>query len=170
MPYKLESLRLAIEDLIETFGGDYPHGEVFLQRCRKLSEATDLEPAVAERQFAALRRDALLANPLLNFGQLLIVKRKRGQLGLPTNHQCNTCLEQRGYDNEIALLEPVRPDGELTTLYRPQQDWYVGEMDLHFDAQRLLFTMPNGRTWQIHEIGIDGSGSAPGISRDCRCR
>ena len=31
-------------------------------------------------------------------------------------------------------------------------------MDLHFDADRLLFTMPVGSTWQIHEIGIDGTG------------
>ncbi len=29
-------------------------------------------------------------------------------------------------------------------------------MDLDFDAQRLLFSMPNGRTWQIHELTLEG--------------
>jgi len=67
-------------------------------------------------------------------------------------------LDQEGYDNETAILFPVRPDGQLKTLFRPNEGRYVGEMDLHFDAERLLFTMPTGRTWQIHEISIDGTG------------
>ena len=31
-------------------------------------------------------------------------------------------------------------------------------MDLHHEADRILFTMPNGRSWQIHEMSVDGSG------------
>ena len=93
-----------------------------------------------------------------NFEKLLLLKRKRGQLGLPTNHQCNYALQRTGYDNEIAVLSPVRPDGRLKTLFRPKESEYVGEIDLHFDADRLLFTMPVGPSWQIHEINIDGTG------------
>jgi len=93
---------------------------------------------------------------LIDFDELIFLRRKRGQLGLPTNHQCNTCLKQTGYDNEIAVLSPVRSDGRIRTLFRPAEGRFVGEFDLHFDADRLLFTTPNGRTWQIHEIGIDG--------------
>jgi len=109
-------------------------------------------------EFWKLRREALLDNPLLGFGQLLLLKRRRGQLGLPVNHKCNTGIEQTGYDNEIAVLSAVRAGGKLRTLFRPPGRFYVGQIDLHFDAQKLLFTMPNGRTWQIHEIGLDGSG------------
>ncbi len=154
--YKMESLRLAIDDLIETFGPAYPRGAELLQRWKELYQTVGNPPPDAERLFGELRSNALLSNPLLSFNRLLVIKRKTGQLGLPTNHQCNTCLEQSGYDNEIAVLSPVRPSGTLSTVFRPQQDWYVGEIDLHFGAERLLFTMPNGRTWQIHEIGIDG--------------
>jgi len=66
-----------------------------------------------------LRYDALLSNPLLDFEKLLLLKRRRGQLGLPVNHKCNTGIERTGYDNEIAVLAPVRPGESLQTLFRP---------------------------------------------------
>ncbi|MBN2316552.1 MAG: SUMF1/EgtB/PvdO family nonheme iron enzyme [Sedimentisphaerales bacterium] len=105
-----------------------------------------------------LRNEALLSNPLLDFEQLLLLKRKLGQLGLPVNHKCNSGIERTGYDNEIAILSSVRPGGTLRTLFRPEKDEFVGEIDLHYDADKLLFTMPNGPTWQIYEIGTDGAG------------
>jgi formylglycine-generating enzyme required for sulfatase activity len=152
-----EALRLAITDLTDTCGNEYPRGRDYLARLQKLEAAGANAPGVRE-QFVELQQQALLANPLLDFEKLILLKRKRGQLGLPTNHQCNSCLSQTGYDNEIAVLSPVRADGKLHTLYRPKGGFYVGEFDLHFDADRLLFTMPNGRTWEIHEIGVDGTG------------
>ncbi|MFV2065500.1 MAG: SUMF1/EgtB/PvdO family nonheme iron enzyme, partial [Pirellulales bacterium] len=105
-----------------------------------------------------LRNESMLANPLLDSDELLVLKRKKGQLGLPTNHQCNTALQPKGYDNELAILSPLRSDGEIKTLFRPADGTYVGEMDLHSDSDRLLFTMPTGRSWRIHEIGRDGKG------------
>lgn len=152
-----DSVRRAVEELTAAFGSRYPRGPKYL------AELAALEPALASGDQAALtqlrqlRRKALLDNPLVDFDQLVVLKRKRGQLGLPTNHQCNTCLPQSGYDNELAILWLSQPN-RLTTLYRPDADWFVGEMDLNFAGDRLLFTMPNGRTWQIHEIGVDGTG------------
>ena len=151
-PADLAALRAAVEDLTRTFGDRYPNGPAYLARI------DGLRGGASRAELEALKREALLANPLLGFERLIVLKRKRGQLGLPTNHQCNACLKQSGYDNEIALLAPPRPDGRLTTLYRPGGGPYVGEIDLHWDARRLLFTMPNGRTWQIHEVGLDGGG------------
>ena len=158
LEYRLESLRLAIEDLIATFGDRYPQGAKFLERWEQLSGTLAADAAGAESRFAALRDEALLANPLLDADAMLVLKRKLGQLGLPTNHQCNFALEPIGYDNELAIVSPVRPGGALRTLYRPQDGRYVGELDLHFDAERLLFTMPVNGRWQIHEIGLDGKG------------
>ena len=50
----------------------------------------------------------------------------------------------------MTLLLPV-----MTGSRKSSTTAYIGEVDLHFDADRLLFTMPNGRTWQIHEIAIE---------------
>jgi len=160
-------LRRAITDLTESFGGKYPAGKQYLARLDELERLG----AVAVREGAAgvekltrvvddfetLRREALLANPLLDFDELLLIKR-RGNLGLPHNWQGN-CVMRGGFDNEIAKLSPVRPGGELTTVYRPEKGVFVGDVDLHWDAQRMLFSMrgENNR-YQVFEIGVDGQG------------
>ena len=170
--FDFESLRLAIGDLAETFGPKYPTSNDYLRRLGLLREASNAaldssdpnDPSAQAnllklaRELEELRYDALLANPLLDFDKLLLLKRVRGQLGLPVNHKCNTGIERTGYDNEIAILEPVRPGGKLRTVFRPPASEFVGEMDLHFDADNLLFTMPTGPTWQIFEIKTDGTG------------
>jgi len=156
---ELESLRLAISDLTATYPDRYRRGPEFLQRLDAVARRAErADNAAVRSDLARLKDEALRAHPLAAFDRLIVLKRKRGQLGLPTNHQGNTALKQTGYDNEIAVLSPVQPGGNLRTLYRPNDGRFVGEVDLHYDAARLLFTMPNGRTWQIHEIGVDGSG------------
>ena len=80
------------------------------------------------------------------------------KLGLPLNFASNSSLDPAGYDNEIAVLSPVRPGGKLTTLYRPEGGRFVGELRLHFDADRLLFSMPDAnKRWQVNELKIDPS-------------
>jgi len=58
----------------------------------------------------AFRREALLANPLLDSDRLLLVKRGSDRLGLPQNHQGNCAVPSTGYDNEVAVLSPVSED------------------------------------------------------------
>jgi len=160
--FDFESLRLAIQDLTETNGPKYPKGDWYLRRWDRLkTQSNNLSRHDALKlanELNELRNEALLSNPLLDFGQLLLLKRKRGQLGLPVNHKCNTGIERTGYDNEIAVLSSVRSGGTLRTLFRPEAGEFVGEIDLHYDADKLLFTMPKGPTWQIFEIEIDGFG------------
>ena len=160
-------LRRAINDLTESFGDKYPKGQQYLARLadlEKLRDAAVQEGAAgADKladvagQFEALRNEALLANPLIDFENLLVIKR-RGHLGMPQNWQGN-CVMRRDFDNEIAVLSPVRPDGELMTLYRPEKKLFVGDVDLHWDAEKMLFSMPDERKrYQVYEIGIDGKG------------
>ena len=119
--FDFESLRLAVTDLIDTFGSRYPKGQEYLQRLKNLeqlckpalnyfqkgddsaklalSRVERVELAMLADELKNLQYEALLSNPLLDFDKLLLLKRKRGQLGLPTNHQCNTALQRTGYDN-----------------------------------------------------------------------
>ncbi len=159
--YQLKSLRLAIRDLIETSGEEYPRGREYLKRLDVLESAVKAGDPLAMKMFVQLRRDALLANPLLDFGQLLVVKRRckdPRDPGFPSNHECNSSLRRTGYDNEIAVLSPIRPDGKLTTFYRPKDGGYVGEIDLHWDADRILFTKSDSESWKIWEIRTNGTG------------
>jgi hypothetical protein len=158
-----ESLRLAIRDLISTFGEKYSKGGAYLAR---------LDALVGKRGQAAalekLRREALLANPLMNFDRLLVVRR-RG-FDAPANFRSNMHLRSTGHHAEIAVLSPVRPYGTFRRVYRPPDadGPYIGQVDLHWDADRLLFTSTatseEGRRraglgrWTICEVGVDGTG------------
>ena len=57
-----------------------------------------------------------------------------------------------------ACSRPSARDGELRTLYRPADGGYVGEMDLHWDGDRLLFTQSDATNWKVFELRADGSG------------
>ena len=99
--FDFESLRLTITDLSETFGRGYPKGKQYMDRLNKLrkmsktaldsfgrnnnSPKVNLLPLADELE--KLQYDSLLSNPLLDFKKLLLLKRKRGQLGLPVNHK-----------------------------------------------------------------------------------
>jgi formylglycine-generating enzyme required for sulfatase activity len=178
-----EAFRLAVEDLARTFGARYPKGREYLDRIESLrralatslpgARAGDAEARAAFdrafEQYDDLRSEALLANPLLDFERLLLVRRFAGYCvahvdngndpGQPTNFQQNCSIPSHGWDNEIAVLSPVRPDGRLTPLYRPADMAYVGDVDLHWNADRMLFSSLNDRgRWQVFEIGVDGKG------------
>jgi formylglycine-generating enzyme required for sulfatase activity len=187
-----QSLGLAIRDLVETFGDRYPQGKEYLRRLEALRRAQagilnegadaasasrgpdagpDAGPAerlarIAE-DFAGLRSDALLANPLLKFDRLLVIERGAGNLGMPVNWDSNTGLGTSGFDNRLCVLSPVRPEGTLATLYQPGGGRFVGDVDLHFSADRLIFSMPgsNGR-WQVHELAIGGPKDGPAGPRE----
>jgi len=180
-----KALRLAIQDLSQSFPDKYTRAADFLKR---------LDAVKDDVEFRTLQHEALLANPLLDFDKLLVVRRSektktdakgkpiRGQNGLPQNWQGNSTLPRNGFDNEIAVLTigrdepPARPPGnsqqtsgdpagrpylggELATLYKPDRDVFVGDVDLHWDGKRMLFSsVAANNTWQIYEIGADGKG------------
>ncbi len=151
---ELKAVRRAIEDLVQSYPGKYVHGKEYLARAGEIAQL----PEGRDRREAlrSLQREALLANPLLDFRRLLLVRRKAGRTGLPCNWQGNESLPRTGYDNQIAILSLDGLDGELQTVFRPDSSLFVGDLELHFDGRRLLFSMPgeNGR-WQVHEITVD---------------
>jgi formylglycine-generating enzyme required for sulfatase activity len=169
-PREIDSLRAAIEDLRTSFGPRYPKAEDYLRQLDAVVQSAGQGVATAGERFSRLRQEALLANPLLEDLQLLVVKRKPqvpgrgGQpppglgIGMPSNHECNTSLKRQDFDNEIAILQSVRPEGRLSTLYRPPHRGYVGELDLHEDGKRFLFTQSDAENWKVWELGVDGQG------------
>jgi len=169
----VKALQRAIEDLAVTFGDRYPRGREFLKQAAEYEkEATAIEAGLRAgdantsqnalalaTKIEALRSDALLANPLLDFDKLLLVRRRENQMGLPQNWQGDCSLPATGYDNQIAVVSPVRPDGKVTTLFQPEKTLFVGDVDLHFSAKKMLFSMPNANyRWQVYELGADGRG------------
>ncbi|MGI6301306.1 MAG: SUMF1/EgtB/PvdO family nonheme iron enzyme [Verrucomicrobiota bacterium] len=165
-----QALEMAINDLSDTFPEQYQKGSVFLERLQTLRAQHDLfstasEPAtygIIEAQFEALQKQALLANPLINFDRVLMIRRRADQLGLPTNYNSNPELAPTGYDNTLVALSLAQPEGPLETIFKPDGDRFIGDLDLHYDADRLLLSIPNevGR-WGVAEYHLDKGRLTP---------
>jgi len=115
-------------------------------------QATVETPSIAE-EIARVQREALVSNPLLDFDGLLVIRRK-GQMGLPQNWQGNCSLPRGNYDNEIAVLSPLAPQGKLSTLFKPAAPEFVGDVDLNFDGEGLkgvpAGTVKSLRLYEMH--------------------
>ncbi|MDX1286076.1 MAG: hypothetical protein R3182_13735, partial [Draconibacterium sp.] len=77
-------------------------------------------------------------------------------LGFPTNHECQSSLEKDIYENEIGIYHAAT--GEYETLYKPEENFFVGQINLHWNADKFLFTKSDGANWKIFEMKIDGTG------------
>ncbi|MEJ2703556.1 MAG: SUMF1/EgtB/PvdO family nonheme iron enzyme, partial [Sedimentisphaerales bacterium] len=163
------ALRMAIEDLSAEFPDRYRNGDVYLKRLQELRAAHDrlsasepTEYAAIKKRFEKLKNEALLANPLLDFDRLLMIRRRADQLGLPNNFNSNPDIKPTGYDNTLVALSSVAPGGKLETIFRPDGDRFIGDIDLHYDADRLLMSMPDkdGR-WGVAELHLDSGRLTP---------
>ncbi len=158
------ALRMAIEDLTQEFAEQYPKGKEFLAQLNALRTEHDQIPSTASPEayapilarFEALQRDALLANPLLDFDTLLMIRRKADRLGLPMNFHGNDDMPPTGYENSLVALSPVTSDGMLETIFTPTGDRFIGDLDLHYDAEKLLVSIPDeqGR-WGVSELDLN---------------
>lgn len=143
------ALHLAIADLTATFPTTYPNGPEFTRQAAELpNQLNGIREKLAVGDAAALplaaavlgfEQAALLANPLLGFEKLVLVRRKGADnLGLSTNFGPSI---NPGLDAEIAVLSPVAPGGKVSTLFRDPAGKGVCDVDLDFDADKMLFTM-----------------------------
>ncbi|HRX80820.1 MAG TPA: hypothetical protein P5307_17240, partial [Pirellulaceae bacterium] len=162
------ALRMAIEDLSNAFPDRYPDGDRFLNQLQSLWDKHDRLPpnsdkakyAVIIEQFETLQRDALLANPLLDFDRLLMIRRRADRLGLPLNFNGNADLDPTGYDNDLVALRLAK--GEVSTVFKPKGDQFIGDLELHYDADRLLMSIPdeNGK-WGVAELSLEHGRLTP---------
>jgi hypothetical protein len=166
------SLRLAIEDLSRSFPDRYRRGGEFLDR---LAQATN------EDAFAALQREALVANPLVSGQPILFVSRPQY---LPDHHntetmfqtgECNTGSYRGG--GALKVLD-LAAGGAVRTLVDPGRDGMVRDPDVYFDGHKVIFSMRRDirDNYHLYEVNADpsaqpgagGSGlrqltSAPGV-------
>ena len=181
--FNFRALYLAINDLIDTCGSEYPKGAEYLSRLDALQKSLEGIQEAAKgdasakdktlditKDLLALQKEALLANPVLGFNELMFVKRSAKRLGLPQNWQGNSTIGGTGYENELVAISMKDPGGAARRLYKPEGSNFVGDVDLHWDADRMLFSMPGaGGRWQVFEMKVDGTGLrqvTPGTDKD----
>ena len=165
-----ETLKLAIADMGKTFGPRY-RAATHLSRLKALEKAGKTSGA----EFNAFSREALLANPLLDFDRLMLVKRNFGKtarsvisksLGMPSlNSHVHNTIPPGQWDDELVILSDLRGEGLLHTLFKPAGKNMICETELDFDAKKVMFSMrgANGR-WALFEMPVAGDPKATQIS------
>ena len=180
----LRALRMAVADLQQTF----PDRCTEARRHLQLADAWEKrlpdidarlgqgdETAIDEvARLVAFQREALLSNPLLDFDLLVVLRKPLGDprrpkgpdrgmgeffgLAQQSAWQLDRIRQPYGWENEIAVLSDLRGEARLTTLYRPPAPRLISDLDLHFDADRMLLSMPGSHfLWQVFEIDARGS-------------
>lgn len=130
------------------------------------NEASALEAANKALQ---LKRDILLANTALDMDKIIVGRYKIGTsarqvnpraLGTQNNNWSNqTSAPRGGFNAEIAELSNLRGDVKTRTIFKPTNGSSVPDLKLHWDAERLMFSMVDtDRRWQVFEVKLDGTG------------
>lgn len=159
------ALQAAIEDAQARFPDYEARGRQYLERLKQLALA--LEQASGEQaeraasELEQLRREALAANPLVSGQPLLFVVRPQYR----GDHHNTATMFQTGeinagsFQGGGALKTIELATGKVTTLL-DVPDGIVRDPDVHFDGQRILFSMRRHREddYHIYEIHADGSG------------
>jgi len=167
----LKAFRMAVDDLAASYPKQFPDREAIAKTIDEFEKAlpTILQDiakgdpkAVAQcREFLSFRRATMLRNPLLDFDELLLVRRSESspRLGLPQNWMSNSALARDGFYNAIMRWNYREADAPVKTLYQPERDVFVGDVDLHFNADKLLFSsIGPDKCWHVYEIGSNGQG------------
>src|SRR4030042_575953 len=162
---EVAALTAAIEDLTGTFGDKYPDGGKYLTKLH------DIEQRGNQAQFESLRREALVAPPLLSGRPMLFVVRQQYM----SDHHNTATIFKTGEINTnsfrgggaMKVIDFSKGD-KVTTLIETS-DGLVRDPEVHFGGGKIVFSMRKNieDDYHIYEINTDGTGlkqltSAPG--------
>jgi len=158
------ALQAAIEDLITTFGDQYPKGRDYLTRLsnlkRRMNEAGQTVIAEIEAEFADLQREALIANPLVSGQQILFIVRHQYK----SDHHNTATMFKTGEINTNSFqgggaMKTVdfAKGGKVRTLIESSEG-LVRDPEVHFDGKKIIFSMRKNikDDYHIYEINSDG--------------
>ena len=180
----LESIGLALDDMKEQPSFDATRCQAMLDELKQLSakgfdgiyEGDTLAWANAEKALK-LKRDILLANPLLDADRIVAARYLLGKddrkamapkLGTQNNNWSNQGSASRGgFDAAIVELTNLRGDIHVREVYKPTNTSPISDLRLHWDGDRVMFTqLRDDKRWNVFEVKLDGSGFHPLIENE----
>ena len=172
-----EMLRAAIQYLAEAFGARYPKSAEYLTRLAALEPGlASADPAVrkpAQRDFVALQREALIANPLVSGQPILYVSRNQYR---PDHHNTETMFQTDeintgSFQGPGALKAVDFANGAAVKTLVATDTGVVRDPDVYFTGGKVLFSLRKSGTdtYHIYEVNADGTGlkqltAAPGVT------
>ena len=113
----------------------------------------------AARAWLADVKRLLLAEAAFDVERVAVVRRTHGNLGQPSNWSAVRELSLNGLTNQIAVLTGLRGEAAVRPLWQPQGEVFTGELCLHWDAGKCLFTERQpGKPSRVKELDL-ASGS-----------
>lgn len=161
---RVQSLRLAIEDLQHTWGSAYARAPEYLSHLKrienKLSRSQASEGEELEQALNDLQRQALLNHPLLRRQPLLFVVRhqyKKDHHNTATMFQ-NREINTQSFQGGGALKVLDTRTGQVRTLLELKEG-VLRDPEMHFDGTRFVFAMRREikDEYHIYEMNVDGS-------------
>ncbi len=152
------SARRMIEDLNRTYGDKYKEGPAFLKRLADIEARlkSNADDSQAKKDLDDLIRQASLANPLLDFDKLLVIRRTK-EANRALNAYTSTTIRRNGWDNEISELSNLRGEVKVRTVYQHPGTSVMKHMDLHFDGKRIMFSGAGANgAWAVLEVDSNG--------------
>jgi formylglycine-generating enzyme required for sulfatase activity len=184
--YRIHTTRASLENIIKAYGTDFQRGAGYIRdldeiQTRYLSlRSGNQKEGINEayKRLISLQKTALLSSPVIDFDDILLVNRKIDltdwdkiiqtkkiiRFGFPSNHECNSSLPRNGFENELTILTGFKDGGNLKTVFKPADHGYAGEMDLHWEANKILFTSSDSVGWKVMEMDL-GSGRVRQVSK-----
>ncbi len=161
-----DALQAAVEDLRATFGERYPGARQYLARLgqlrREAESASGQQVEKLQAEFDVLKREALIANPLVSGQPILFVVRRQYEL----DHSSTATIFKAG-ENNAALFRgggavktiDLGRGGCVTTLLELPEG-IARDLAVDFDGRRFLFAMRKNQAddYHIYRMNADGSG------------
>jgi formylglycine-generating enzyme required for sulfatase activity len=190
------AMRRAVEDLTDSYpdrfaDADRIYHQLDAYESRMPGLIADLEEGNVDalhelKTIDDFRRRTLLANPLLDFDQIIAIRRtplgdprraeapNRGMgefLGLAQQSawQLDRIRQPFGWDNDIVLISSLRSKTSMQSLYRPPTPRLISDIELDFDNCKLSFSMPGEEhRWRVFEMNLENEDFRQITPNGCR--
>jgi hypothetical protein len=171
------ALKVAVKNLIGTFGDQYPNGRGYLAKLhdieQRAKQAGQTEARAIQVEFAGLQREALIANPLVSGQPILFVVRHQYK----SDHHNTATIFKTGEINTNSFegggaMKTIdfAGRGKVETLIETSEG-LVRDPEVHFGGGKIVFSMRKDikDDYHIYEIDADGTGlrqltSAPTVA------
>ena len=179
-----EAIGLALADMGRQASFDAARYQSMLEEIKRLSakgfdgiyKGDTLAVANAKKALR-LKRDILLANPLLDADRIVAARYILGEgdrkamapkMGTQNNNWSNQGSASRGgFDAAIVELTNLRGDIQVREVYKPTNTSPISDLRLHWDGDRVMFTqLRDDKRWNVFEVKLDGSGFHPLIENE----
>lgn len=153
---QVDALEAAVDEMAlrKSDAFDLPAIKQEIALYRNAAENSALIDLLTLKKFQTYQRELLMQNPEFQFDDVLC--RKTRDASMPANWVGNSEIPKTGYKNSVVSFAMSNTD-ELKTVYSPgSADGFVGDIVLHYDADRFLFSgISDKGNWEVFEYNLE---------------